>query len=80
MRKISKRFEEICAKAEKRNEKEPGRFYRLFDQSKRYQTMGVYDSVTKKFVLFDTINLVGNFRYPGMNVPPEFDEMEALVS
>jgi hypothetical protein len=41
--------------------------------------MGLYDSVTKKYVLFDTINLTGNFRYNNNILPNEFAEMENMI-
>jgi|SRR5210317_1433180 len=89
-------FEEIWAKAEKRNVEYGAvkgfdvsaspRFHRIHTKSKaegeknnRYITLGIYDSVNKKYALFDTINLSGNFRYNSNTVPPEFAEMRRLV-
>jgi hypothetical protein len=80
MRKLASTFDEIWEKAEQRNKAEGGRFYRIFEQKRRYVTYGVYDSVSKKYVLFNTINLVGNFRYDSRFVPPEFNEMNELVN
>lgn len=80
MRKIAKRFDEIWTKAELRNQTEKDRFIKVFEHSKRYITMGVYDSVTKRYALFDTINLVGNFRYNPNTVPQELNEMDRIVS
>lgn len=90
MRKIAKRFNEIWADAEKRNEKEGpvngfdpesgARFQKIYEQRKRYVTMGIYDSLTKQYAIFDTINLVGNYRYDPQVVPPEIDEMARIVS
>lgn len=80
MKKISKRFDEIWRKAEKRNNTEGMRFHKIYSQNKRYITMGVYDSVSKKYSTFDTINLIGNFRYNTQTVPAEFDEMEKIVT
>lgn len=79
MRKIASKFEEIWAKAEKRNEHEKGRFAKLLDQNGRYMTMGIYDTVTKKYCIFNTINLVGNYRYDAKTEPPEFREMAAML-
>ena len=78
--KLSKKFDEICASAEKyNNDNKTQRFYRMFDQTKRFVCMGLYDSVTHKYVLFDTINLTGNFRYNSNSLPNELFEMEQMV-
>lgn len=81
MRKVIKRFEEICDLAEARNRAEGRhRFHQLSGyHNKKYMTLGIYDSVTKKYCIFDSINLVGNFRYSHKTLPPEFDEMESLI-
>jgi len=83
-------FEEIWSQAEKRNSElgpvngfDPAsgaRFQRIFTQDKRYVTMGIYDTVSKKYSMFNTINLVGNFRYNTQNVPAEFSEMRRMIS
>lgn len=81
MRKVLKRFEEICALAEARNRAEGRhRFHQLTSHYKKYMTLGIYDSVTKKYCVFDSINLTGNFRYSHRSLPPEFDEMEQMIS
>lgn len=80
MKVISKKFEEVWKKAEKRNREEGFRFHRIFQQNKRYITMGIYDAETKKYALFETINLIGNFRYSAQVVPPELEEMEQIVT
>lgn len=80
MKVISKKFEEIWKKAEKRNREEGFRFHRIFQQNKRYITMGVYDSKTSKYEIFDTINLIGNYRYNAQSVPAEFTAMEQIVN
>lgn len=93
--KLSNVFDKIWATAEQRNadlgpvygfnHNTGARFHRIFDRSSsegkngRYITMGIYDSVKKKHVLFNTINLSGNFRYNNNSVPAEFNEMKALV-
>ncbi len=80
MRKIAQKFDEICAKAEAYNkENKTNRFYKMYEQRKRFITMGLYDSVTKKYAVFDTINLTGNFRYDNHTVPQELYDMERLV-
>lgn len=81
MRKIIKRFEEICSLAEARN-KEEGRhrFIQMTNvDDNKYMSMGIYDSVKKKYCLFDTINLAGNFRYSHKVMPEEFTEMERMI-
>lgn len=80
MKKINKKFDEIWRKAEQRNSKEGNRFHKIYEQNKRYITFGVYDSVTKKYSLFNTINFIGNFRYNTHTVPSEFNYMEEIVS
>ena len=80
MRKISKKFEDIWAQAESRNRAEGRhRFHQINSSNRKYFTLGIYDSVNKKYCLFDTINLVGNFRYNHKDIPPEFLEMENLI-
>lgn len=79
MKVISKKFDDIWKKAERRNREEGNRFFKIYSQQKRYITMGIYDSKTSKYVLFDTINLIGNFRYNTRTVPQEFNEMDRLV-
>lgn len=80
MRKISKKFDEIWSQADRRNKAEGTRFFRMFDQYKRYVVMGIYDSKTKRWATFDTINLIGNFRYNIKgDMPPEFREMQNLI-
>lgn len=79
MRKLAKVFDEIWSKAEKRN-RQGARFQRIVSQRGKYVTYGIYCGNTKKYVLFDTINLIGNFRYNARAVPDEFSEMDQLVS
>ena len=63
------------------------RFHRIFekrapasDKGSRYLVMGIYDSVTKKYALFDSINLSGNFRYNNRAEPPEFKQMLKMIN
>lgn len=82
MRKIIKVFEDIWARAESRNKAEGRhRFHQINSAStnRKFVTLGIYDSVTKKYCVFDTINLVGNFRYNHKEIPREFFEMEDIV-
>jgi hypothetical protein len=62
------------------------RFHRIFEKrlptsekGSRYLTMGIYDSVSKRYVTFDTINLSGNFRYNNRAEPPEFKQMLKMI-
>lgn len=81
MRKLEKQFEDIWAKAEEANKRQPGqRFFKMLDVKRKYPVMGIFDSDTKRYVLFDSINLVGNFRYNSKETPPEFVEMLEMVS
>jgi len=81
MRKIATKFEEIWKLAEERNKAEgQQRFFKIQSQQKRYITFGIYDGVNKKYVLFDTVNFVGNFRYDSHTLPNEFAEMRSLVN
>ena len=81
MNKMMRKFEEVCESADRFNsENRTERFFKLFDQRKKYVTVGLYDSVTKKHVLFDSINLVGNFRYNSNGVPAELFEMERMIT
>lgn len=80
MRKIAKRFDDIWARAERYNRDNGNRYIKIYEHRKRYVTMGIYDSKTKRYELFDTINLSGNFRYSPKEVPVEFDYMESLIN
>jgi hypothetical protein len=79
MRKITKKFDEVWAQADSYNKKSGFRFCKIFDVRDRYITMGIYDTQSKKYCLFDTINFSGNFRYSTKEVPEEIFEMEKLV-
>ena len=80
MFKLNREFDTIWEKASNSNSayKKP-RFLRIFQQSKRFVTVGIYDNHTKKYELFDSINFAGNFRYNKNRRPPEFDRMEKLI-
>lgn len=81
MRKIIQKFEEVWQNAEKFNRvNRTDRFCRIFDQQRKYVTFGLYDTVTKKYALFDTINLTGNFRYDNHTIPAEVRDMERMVN
>lgn len=81
MRNLIKHFDKIWGKADRRNKDEGHRFFKIFETNNRYITMGVYDSKTKRYSTFDTINLSGNFRYNIKSEPPrEFSDMEDIVS
>ena len=79
MRHLSNVFTEIWTLAEERN-REGSRFIKIYESRKRYVTFGIYDAKSKRYCMFNTINLVGNFRYNSKVVPPEFAEMRRLVT
>lgn len=80
MRKIVKSFDTIWSKAEAVNRKRGERFVRCFDSRGKYLSFGIYDKVTKKYALFDTINLTGNFRYNASETIAELTDMEEMVT
>jgi hypothetical protein len=78
--KITKKFDDIWLMAERYNTvNKKDRFARMYDQSTRFISMGIYDTVTHKYALFNTVNLTGNFRYNSNIIPEELFEMERLV-
>ena len=79
MRHLSNVFNDIWAHAEERN-RTGASFIKIYESKKRYVTFGIYDAKAKKYCLFNTINLVGNFRYNSKVVPPEFAEMRKMVA
>lgn len=79
MRRLTKKFKEIWAVAEERNKHDSNRFIQIYETKRGFTEMGIYDYKTKKFVIFNTVNLVGNFRYDSAEMPQEFSEMENLV-
>lgn len=79
MRKILKEFDRIWSVADKTNKSGGYRFHRCFSQRGKYVSFGIYDNRSKQYVLFDTINLVGNFRYNSNSVPAELVAMRELI-
>ena len=79
MRHLSNVFNDIWTHAEERN-RNGASFIKIYESKKRYVTFGIYDAKAKKYCLFNTINLVGNFRYNSKVVPPEFAEMRKMVT
>jgi len=60
MFKLNREFDQLWSQAVKINEKQGHhRFHRIFQQSKRFVTVGLYDSVTKQYALFDSVNFAG---------------------
>jgi len=81
MFKFNREFDEIWKKAEETNNRlHKSRFLKIFQQNKRFSTVGLYDSETKKYVIFDSINFAGNFRYEKNTMPAEFIEMKRMLS
>jgi|TARA_B110000240_G_scaffold174907_1_gene201732 hypothetical protein len=80
MFKLNREFDQLWSKAVKANEKAGGhRFHRIFQQTKRFVTVGIYDSGTKQYALFDSVNFAGNYRYDKNIKPDEFIIMEKMV-
>ena len=75
MRKIVKSFDQVWAKAETFNKRNGDRFVRCFDSRGKYLSFGIYDKVKKKYCLFYTINLTGNFRYNASDLVAELQAM-----
>lgn len=80
MRKIERRFLEIWEMAEEAN-KRSKRFEKIYSRNSnnKYLALGIYDTKDKKYVIFDTINLAGNFRYNPAVIPPELIAMEKMI-
>lgn len=80
MFKIKNEFDRICVLANSANNSlNMKRFLPMSNQHRRYTTYGVYDNVTKQYVLFDTIMFSGHYNYNKNTKPPEFGEMESLI-
>jgi hypothetical protein len=80
MFKLNREFDQLWGRAQKVNESVgSNRFQRIFHQQKRFVTVGLYDSVTKQYELFDSVNFAGNFRYDKNTKPVEFALMEKMV-
>lgn len=80
MFKLTREFDLLWEQAQKVNERSSGnRFHKIFQQTKRFVTVGLYDSVTKQYELFDSVNYAGNFRYDKNTKPVEFVRMEKMV-
>lgn len=85
MRNVIEYFDNICKNAEKANRKLAGsdqstgygnRFHKMVSKKKnRFESIGIYDSFTKKYVLFEMVNLVGQKD----KIPQEFKDMEMLI-
>jgi hypothetical protein len=80
MFKLNKEFEQISNMVDSANAKlNKPRFHAIFHQNKRFVTVGLYDSLTKTYELFDSINFAGNFRYDKNVKPAEFVRMENML-
>lgn len=80
MFKIKNEFDRICVLADTANQKlRSKRFLPMSNTNRKYASYGVYDNVTKRYVLFDTIMFAGHYNYNKNRKPPEFDEMEQLI-
>ena len=86
MKNVLERFDKIIAKmdAVNRSISQNGsaestgfgpRFRKMFHQTgKRVHSIGIYDYHTKRFVLFEMINMVGN-----KSMPVELEQMERML-
>lgn len=53
------------------------RFHKLMHyRNKRVHSIGIFDYHTKKFVIFEMVNMVGQ---PKDSIPSELDDMEKLI-
>ena len=85
IKRSQKFFDNICKNAEKANRKLANsdqstgygnRFHKMVSKKKnRFESVGIYDSFTKKYVLFEMVNLVGQKG----KVPQEFYDMENML-
>ena len=87
MKNVLERFENIVQLAYSTNKEIQSKGYAdavgygprfrkmLHKNGKRVHSMGIYDYYTKKFVLFEMVNMVGQKD----KIPPEFAQMERLV-
>lgn len=86
MKHVLQRFDSIVAKMHKVNsqiaEKNTEirgfgpRFIKMVHQSgRRIESIGIYDYHTKKYVLFDMVNMVGN-----KNLPKELKQMDSMLN
>ena len=87
MKNVLDRFEEIVQKAYSANKQIQANKYEgstvygprfrkmLHKEGKRVHSLGIYDYHTKKYVLFEMVNMVGQKN----KIPVEFDQMEELV-
>jgi hypothetical protein len=80
MFKLTKEFEQLTQRANGINARlGKTRFYTIFQPNKRFVTVGLYDTATKEFELFDSINFAGNHRYDKNIKPDEFIRMEQMI-
>ena len=80
MFRIKNDFDRICVLADSANNSlNRKRFITMSNSHRKYATYGVYDTVSKRYVLFDTIMFSGHYKYNKNTRPPEFNEMEQLI-
>ena len=81
MFKLTREFDLIWEKAQKANAQlGQNRFHQLYEQNKRFVTVGIYDAVTHKYEMFDSINFAGNYKYDKAKRPEEFATMEKMIA
>lgn len=82
MREALRAFERVSRLINEQNKRlKRQRFYRLFDTDdmENVQSFGVYDSDTKRYVILESVNFNGNFRYSSLEIPSEIQEMFNLL-
>jgi hypothetical protein len=80
MFKMNKDFDNIAQRALEINARlGKHRFHTIFQANKRFVTVGLYDSQTKRYEMFDSVNFAGNYRYDKNVKPDEFYKMESML-
>ncbi len=80
MFKIKNEFDRLGLLADAVNKKiNNKRFIMSQSANKRYMSYCLYDYVSKKHVVFNTIMFSGHYRYNKNAVPAEFAEMEKML-
>lgn len=80
MFKIKNEFGRIAVLADVANEQQKRKRFIASESSKqKYPTYCLYDTVTKKYVVFDSIMFAGHYAYNKNTTPRELEEMEQLI-
>lgn len=82
MKKIARTFENIWKDAQAINAtttRIKQRFFKIYSVKGKNVQLGLYDAITKRWTIFDSINLSGNYRYVDREQIPEITEMKAMI-